>query len=222
MMHQRKCATTAAFILLATVAAGFSGCSNAYYGAMEKLGIHKREILVDRVEAARDSQQKAKEQFVSAMEQFKSVVGVQGGDLEAQYERLSSTLEKSEARADDVRSRIRSVEDVSQALFGEWREEIGQYSSPSLRKASQRQYDLTKAKYTRLMTAMKRAEAKLEPALVPLRDQVLFLKHNLNARAIAGLSRELISVQTNVDNLVRDMERAIAQADDFIASLYDK
>jgi hypothetical protein len=45
------------------------------------------------------------------------------------------------------------------------------------------------------------------------------MKHNLNARAIAGLSGELISVQTNVDKLVRDIERAIAQADAFIASL---
>jgi hypothetical protein len=47
----------------------------------------------------------------------------------------------------------------------------------------------------------------------------VIMKHNLNARAIAGLSDELISVQTNVDKLVRDMERAIAQADAFIASL---
>jgi len=67
--------------------------------------------------------------------------------------------------------------------------------------------------------SMKRAESKLEPALAPLRDQVLFMKHNLNARAIAGLSDELVSVQTNVDKLVHDMERAIAQADAFIASL---
>ena len=69
---------------------------------------------------------------------------------------------------------------------------------------------------------MKRAESRLEPALVPLRDQVLFMKHNLNARAIAGLSDELISVETNVDKLVRDMEGAIAQADSFIASLQEK
>ena len=45
------------------------------------------------------------------------------------------------------------------------------------------------------------------------------MKHNLNARAIAGLSEELTSVQTNVDRLVRDMESAIAEADAFIASL---
>ncbi|WP_306535650.1 DUF2959 family protein [Geobacter sp.] len=63
----------------------------------------------------------------------------------------------------------------------------------------------------------KRAEAKLDPALTPLHDQVLFMKHNLNARAIAGLSDELVTVQANVDKLVRDMEKSIAQA--FIASL---
>jgi hypothetical protein len=85
--------------------------------------------------------------------------------------------------------------------------------------SSQQKYDATKRKYEALIKAMKSAEVKLEPALVPLRDQVMFMKHNLNARAIAGLSEELVSVQTNVDRLVRDMESAIAQADAFIASL---
>ena len=108
---------------------------------------------------------------------------------------------------------------MSEALFSEWRSEIKQYSSEKLRKSSQRKYDATKKKYTDLIKAMKKAEAKLEPALVPLRDQVLFMKHNLNARAIAGLSDELISVQTNVDRLVRDMESAIAEADAFISAL---
>lgn len=45
------------------------------------------------------------------------------------------------------------------------------------------------------------------------------MKHNLNARAIAGLSNEVFSVQTNVDKLVSDIESATAQADAFIASL---
>ena len=206
-------------VILPAIILGLSACSSMYYGTMEKLGVHKREILVDRVKAARDSQNEAKRQFLTAMEQFKSVVNFQGGDLEKEYNKLNATLKKSESKADDVRNRIRSVEDVSEALFSEWRSEINQYSSNTLRKSSQRKYDITKKKYTELINAMKRAEAKLEPALTPLRDQVLFMKHNLNARAIAGLSSELISVQTNVDTLVRDMERAIAEADAFIASL---
>lgn len=206
-------------LVLPAIILGLSGCSTMYYGTMEKLGVHKRDIMVDRVKEARDSQNEAKQQFLTAMEQFKSVVNFQGGDLEKEYNKLNATLKKSESKAADVRKRISAVEDVSDALFSEWRSEIKQYTSDTLRKSSQRKYDMTKKKYTELIEAMKRAEAKLEPALAPLRDQVLFMKHNLNARAIAGLSDELVSVQTNVDKLVRDMERAIAQADAFIASL---
>jgi hypothetical protein len=205
--------------VLCVFLSGITACSNMYYGAMEKIGVHKRDILVDRVGAARNSQMEAKEQFLTAMEQFKSLVNFQGGDLEKNYNQLSATLKRSESKAADVRNRIEAVEDVSEALFKEWRSEIKQFSSDSLRKESQRQHDATQQKYTTFITAMKRAEAKLEPVLVPLRDQVLFMKHNLNARAIAGLSDELKSVQSNVDDLIRNIERAIAQADEFMASL---
>lgn len=206
-------------VVAATLALSLTACSSMYYSTMEKFGVHKREILVDRVQEARDTQNEAKQQFLTAMEQFKSIVNFQGGDLEDQYNKLSATLKKSEGEAEAVRSRIRAVEDVSKALFSEWRSEIGQYSSDTLRRSSQQKYDQTLAKYNELIGAMKNAESKLEPALVPLRDQVLYLKHNLNARAIAGLSEELVSVQTNVDRLVRDMESAIAEADKFIAAL---
>ena len=206
-------------IIFPAILLGLSGCSSMYYGTMEKLGVHKRDIMVDRVKAARDTQNEAKQQFLTAMEQFESVVNFPGGDLEKEYTKLHATLQKSESKAVEVRDRIRSVEDVSEALFSEWRSEIKQYSSDALRKSSQQKYDATRKKYTELIKAMKKAEAKLEPALAPLRDQVLFMKHNLNARAIAGLSNELISVQTNVDQLVRDMEKAIAEADSFISAL---
>jgi len=206
-------------LILPIILLGLFGCSTAYYEAMEKIGIPKRDIMVDRVKDARDSQDEAKQQFLTALERFKSVVNFEGGDLEKEYNQLDDTLQKTEAEADNVRSRINAVEDVSAALFREWRAEIKQYSSEKLRQASQRQYDITEEKYRKLIAAMKKAEGKLEPALAPLRDQVLFLKHNLNARAIAGLSAELVSVQTNVDKLVRDMESAIAEADSFIATL---
>lgn len=209
----------ARWLVLPVLLLSLNGCSTMYYGAMEKMGVHKRDIMMDRVKEARNTQQETKQQFLTAMEQFKSLVDFQGGDLEKEYNKLNATLQRSERAAADVRDRIRAVEDVSQALFREWRAEIKQYSSDSLRESSRRKYDDTKDKYEDLLAAMKRAEAKLEPVLVPLRDQVLFMKHNLNARAIAGLSDEVVNVQVHVDKLVRDMERAIAQADAFIAAL---
>jgi len=206
-------------LILAGLVLGLSGCSTVYYGTMEKMGVHKRDIMVDRVKVARETQNEAKQQFQTAMDQFKSVVNFQGGDLEKEYNKLNATLQKSESKAEEVRNRISAVEDVSDALFREWSAEIRQYNSDTLRKSSQQKYDVTRKKYTELIKVMRRAESKLEPALAPLRDQVLFMKHNLNARAIAGLSKEVIHVQTNVDRLIRDMESAIAQADVFIASL---
>jgi len=208
--------------LLPLLVLSLVGCSTVYYNTMEKMGVHKRDIMVDRVKAAKDAQQDAKVQFVSAMEQFKSVVKFKGGDLEKEYEKLNAVLMRSEAEANKVHSRVESVEAVSDALFDEWRAEIKKYSSDTLKKSSQVKYDATKRTYEELITAMKKAESKLEPALIPLRDQVMYLKHNLNAKAITGLSDELITVQTNVDKLVKEIELSIAQADKFIDALQEQ
>ena len=68
-------------IVFTMVIFGLAGCSTMYYGAMEKVGVHKRDIMVNRVKAARESQSEAKQQFLTAMDQFKRVVKFQGGDL---------------------------------------------------------------------------------------------------------------------------------------------
>ena len=207
--------------LLSTLLAALllTGCQSAYYSTMEQFGVHKRDILVDRVGEARDAQEDAKEQFQTALERFSTVLGYQGGDLQEKYEQLNEEYERSEERAEDVHERIAAVEDVAEALFREWESELSLYTNADLRRASERQLAETRRQYTQLIQAMKRAEKKIEPVLNAFRDQVLFLKHNLNARAIASLKGELASVETNVAALIADMERSIREADRFIESM---
>ena len=195
------------------------GCQSAYYSAMEKAGIHKRDILVDRVEDARDSQQHAKEQFKDALERYRSGAEVKGGDLQKRYDAPNSEYEASVVSARNVRSRIEAVEDVADALFKEWEGELKQYSNASLKSASAKELSRTRAEYRTLIQRMKAAEQRIEPVLSVLRDQVLFLKHNLNARAISALHGEYRSLQGNVDQLLADMQRAIDEADTFIRRL---
>ena len=206
-------------MLIVAVSILLMGCSSAYYGTMEKLGYHKRDLMVNRVESARDAQQEAKEQFESALEKFAHVLKVDGGELEEKYEQLKTAYDKSNARAETVRDRIEAVEDVSEALFDEWQAELDQYSSDSLRRSSARKLKQTRRQYTQLIAAMKRAEKKMEPVLSAFHDQVLFLKHNLNARAIASLQTELVSVEAEVNSLIRDMEVSIKEADAFINAM---
>ena len=207
-------------ILIAILAAPLlASCTTAYYRALETVGIEKRDILVDRVEEARDSQSDAKEQFTSALDRYRSVVNVDGGDLEQIYDRLASELEQSEARAQAVEERVTAIESVADDLFDEWETEIGQYSDPDLRRQSQRLLTSTRTDYRRLIAAMQRADAAMDPVLTLFRDQVLFLRHNLNARAIGSLESELADMERATANLIREIERSIEEASRFIEAL---
>jgi ElaB/YqjD/DUF883 family membrane-anchored ribosome-binding protein len=209
----------ASILSAGVVALVLSGCQSAYYAAWEKVGYAKRDILESRVESARDSQQEAKEEITDALTAFGKVVSYDGGDLQTQYDRLSDQLEDSEAAAADVKQRVRDVDSVGEALFKEWKSELAKYSSADLRAKSEQQMKKTRARYDEMIRAMRRAEARLDPALQPMRDQVLFLKHNLNARAVAGLKGEVAKVDAQVNQLVAELNRSIAEANRFISDL---
>jgi len=196
-----------------------SACESTYYGVQEKFGILKNDILVDRVQDTMDAQQDAKEEFKDAFEQFQAVVGVPESELKSAYGNLSGAFEDAEDKAEVVSERIESVENVAEDLFEEWQEELQQISNPSLRSKSAAQLKTSQRKYAGLIKAMKRAESRMTPVLTSFRDHVLFLKHNLNAQAIASLQGELGGIQGDVGRLIEEMERSIAQAQSFIDSM---
>lgn len=202
-------------LMLALLAA----CSSAYYKTMEGFGIEKRDILVDRVEDARDAQGDASEQFASALDQFRATVAFDGGDLEKTYDRLNAEYERCVAEADGVSTRIDDVQSVAEDLFEEWERELDQYSKAELRRASASMLNDTRSRYKQLMASMRRAESSMNPVLESFEDQVLFLKHNLNARAIGALRNELDSIERDTANLITQMQAAIAEANAFIDSM---
>jgi len=204
---------------LAACALILAGCSTPYYAAMEKFGYAKRDILVERVIDTRKAQAEAKDQFASALTKFIEISRFQGGALQQKYEELDREYKRSEDRAKEVRSRIDSVESVAEALFREWRQELSQYSNPALRAESQRQLDATRVRYDELIVIMRRAASRMDPVLATFRDQVLFLKHNLNARALASLEGTNRTLQADIERLIADMNVSIREAEVFIRNL---
>jgi len=197
----------------------FGGCSKAYYGAMEKVGIHKRDILVDRVEGARDAQSEAQEQFKSALEQFGTVINIKNSNLKKAYEKLNAEYEDSEKVAKKVSDRIDKVESVSDALFEEWEEELKLYKRADLRESSKQKLQDTKTRYREMLASMYRAEKSMGPVLLSFRDNVLFLKHNLNAQAIGSLQSEFSTLKGKIDGLIQNMNEAIKTSNKFIADI---
>jgi ElaB/YqjD/DUF883 family membrane-anchored ribosome-binding protein len=203
-------------LFLALLAISLGGCESTYYDAMERFGVHKREILIDRIEAAQTSQEKGQAQFRDALEQFQAIVNFDGGDLEVIYIKLDSEYQDSVDAADTIRDRISGVESVAEALFSEWETELDEYSSETLKRNSQRQLKQTRKRFNQLMSSMQNAERTIDPVLYSLKDNVLYLKHNLNARAIASLKGELSTVNEDVNTLIEAMQAAINESSAFI------
>ncbi|MCG9632542.1 MULTISPECIES: DUF2959 domain-containing protein [Vibrio] len=210
--------------LLALVLSIFTltGCQSAYYSAMEQVGYHKRDIMVDRVEDAKESQQDAQEEFTSALEALSSLTNFNGGDLESMYNKINDKYQDSEKAAQNVSDRISAIEDVSDALFAEWQEELNLYTSASLRRSSEQKLRETKSSYQTMLSAMKRAEKKMDPVLNTLRDNTLYLKHNLNASAVGSLQGEFMSLEKDIAFAIKQMNAAIEESDKFLAQLNQK
>lgn len=192
------------------------GCQSAYYTAMEKVGVHKRDIMLDRVETAQTAQEEAQQQFKSALDQLAQLIDYDGGDLMAQYELVNDQYEASKSSAEEVTSRIAAIESVADALFDEWNEEIQQYSSNKLKLQSQQKLRTTQRNYQSLIKSMHRAKDRMAPVLSALKDNSLYLKHNLNAQAIGALQGEYKTIKRDVESLVAEMSNAIAQSQKFI------
>ena len=204
------------FSVIAITTLAIAGCQSAYYSAMEKVGVHKRDIMLDRVENAQTAQQDAQQQFKSALDQLSQLINYDGGDLAAQYELVNDQYEASKSSAEEVESRISAIENVAEALFDEWNDEIEQYSSASLKQQSQQKLKKTQRNYQSLIKSMDRAKDRMAPVLSALKDNSLYLKHNLNAQAIGALQGEYKTIKRDVESLVAEMSKAIEQSQQFI------
>ena len=206
-------------LLAASLALLLTGCQTAYYSAMEKVGVHKRDILIDRVEETKDSQQESQEEFQSALERLTTLINFDGGELQDAYNQLNDDYESSLQAANDVSTNINKVEDVADALFEEWRDELEQYKSASLKRESNKKLQTTERQFSQLLRSMRSAESKMEPVLSSLKDNVLYLKHNLNAQAVSAIKGEFTNLKRDIQLLMNDMNKSIEDSNKFIEQM---
>jgi hypothetical protein len=218
---------TAKYFLISISLTTFASCKSAIekagrdagYSAYELIGVQKRDLLKKRVDAARDDQKEAGNEFRTALERLKEVSGFSGGELEKKYDSLKASYDRANNKASDVHNSVQKVETVAKDLFDEWEKEIAQIGTPSLKSKSRDTLRQTQERYRQMHLRLQMAESKMDPVLHKLKDQVLFLKHNLNAQAIASLKGESLNIQKDIENLINEMNKSIESADQFIKEM---
>lgn len=191
----------------------------AKYSAYEAVGYEKRDLFKKQVSNVKSEQDDSKEEFEDALQQLKAVYQFDGGNLEREYSKLKNAYDDANKSATEVRESIAKLNTISTDLFQEWAKEIGQISSADLRAKSQASYDQTQKKYRSYYSQLKKSETRVAPVLKKMNDQVLFLKHNLNAAAIAGLKVEAGRIESDIAQLIQEMNQSIKEADELISTL---
>lgn len=220
-MNQRISNSPTPILLVAALVATAvtAGCSSAYYSAWEMLGQEKRDLLRSNVESVKQEQQAAADDFEDALERLRSLYDIDGDKLEKTYDKLKDDAEDAENRAQDIRDRIDKIDSIANDLFKEWDQEIGEISNAGYRQKSRAKLNETKYKYNALAASLEKSEASMDPVLTHLNDNVLFLKHNLNAAAIGGLAADMEGIETDIEQLIADMRASISEADSFLKTL---
>jgi hypothetical protein len=185
----------------------------------EKFGKEKRDILVQRVKDTKKDQEQTKQQIQTTMEKFQQLTGFQGSDLEKNYKKLNDEYDRAEGQANRLRDRIKSIDQVSNDLFAEWQNEIDEMRNPQLKSRSASLLKDAKDRQSAYMKAMHKTEDQMTPVLAAFHDQVLFLKHNLNARAIGSLKGTSAKINADVAALTKSIDSSMVEADRLIASL---
>jgi Protein of unknown function (DUF2959) len=186
---------------------------------MATLGKEKRDILVQRIKEAKKDQDQTKQQLQTTMESFQALTGFQGGSLERNYKRLNSDYENAASQAGKLHDKVQSINQVSNDLFREWQGEISAMGNGKLKSQDTAMLRDAKARQATYLRAMRKTEDQINPVLKAFRDQVLFLKHNLNSRAIGSLKSTSANLQSDVAELIQSIDASSQEADKLITSL---
>ena len=177
------------------------GCSQIYYSTWEMLGKQKRDLLRDNVEELSSDQKEVQEEVEDALTRLRTLYG--------------SPPEKLTQVYDDLKSDYDSAND----LFSEWDAEIGRLKTPKYKQDSRHKLLQTKQKYAKLETSVRKAEKGLTPVLAALEEQVIYLKHNLNAQALGGIQGELRSIESEIKTLSTALQTSLKESQSFVNTL---
>ncbi|MFZ4503302.1 MAG: DUF2959 family protein [Methylovulum sp.] len=196
-----------------------------YYRAKESLGEHKRTLVVHHVEQACLGLEDTRNEFVTTLEKFHYLNDSRNNStLSQKYQLLNQQYHYCQVKTEHILRRIKAIEEVSEALFAEWEKELAGYSNKNLKNKSKLQLKTARQNYARLIKTLYKALDKITPVLAAFKDQVLYLKHNLNAQTIAALQYEFTEISIDINDLIHTMEQILTEANQFVSLIipYDE
>lgn len=196
-----------------------SSCSTIYYNFWETLGREKRDLLKSEMLSADSSHTEVKEELEDSLHRIRSEYDFKEGSLEKTYDSLSADYEDISSRSNELSDNIDKSEDIANDLFSEWRKEALSLNKRKYRKDSLTKLKKTKISFNDTLSSMRHVEKNMRKILKQYKDQVTYIKHNLNAKVIGSLQLEMKSISSEMEKLIVQIDRSKSKAKKFISKL---
>lgn len=196
-----------------------SGCQHVYFNTMENAGIDKREIFTHRVEDARGAENQARQQLRDTLDNYRRVLLLDSSDLAQRYDLFTASQARNPVNVRALRQRVANLQDIGEAMFADWQDDLKGYRDQGLRDASAAQLDNTRTSYQRVLQQLRDTESGLNASQALFNDPQLMLRHNLTPDGTNALKNGYPAIQSQVEQQLRQMQATVDSCDAFLRQL---
>ena len=118
-------------------------------------------------------------------------LGDEGKDRRKLYKNLMKEMDNCDKRVEGVRKRTAEMNGAASMYFEERGKSVESIGSEDLRARGQARLEESKAEYAHILELGQAAGGDYQGFMAKLRDQVLFLGHDLNPDALASLDDDV-------------------------------
>jgi len=187
--------------------------------AAAQAGVKQAENLVKKTEASAKAITEAREQIKTTLDGYNALIEGNVEDTKKAYGNLQKEMDRSDDRAEDVGKRIDEMNVEADKYFADWTRSLDGISSPDLRARSEERMKDARSRYDQILATTGKAGDMFASFIQNLRDQVTYLGHDLNPRALASLEGDATKLNTAAESFFGKIDSAIDEATSYAASL---
>jgi hypothetical protein len=199
--------------LTAGILLGLSGL-----GLSQGQGVKQTEKLLKQAGETVKAVSEGRAQVQKTLDTYNSLVQGKAEDPKKAYKNLQKEMERCDDRVADVQRKRDEMQVEADKYFGDWNSSLAGISDPGLRKQSEDRLSKARAQYDGILEATEAAGADFKPFMTSLKDQVVYLGHDLNPAALKSLAGTASKLNGDATALFGKIDGAVSKANSYITA----
>lgn len=208
---QNKLRVLSLVVLLLTASVSSSILAQSAEKQIDKL-IKRAGDTITAIRAARM-------QIGATVRDYNQILAGEAEDNRAAYKKLQKSLKKSEKSAAAVGAQAEKMDSAASEYFASWEASLSEFTSDEMRARSEERMKETRQRYDGILQAGREAGEAFRPFVTLLKDQIVFLGHDLNPAAIEDLQDDAERLNSQAKEVFSKIDETKRTAMRYIASL---